>query len=266
MSTHVQLFAAKKDTFEGLPESSFTVEFWPHGMVVRSDTGSVPIHSFKALTKMATARKRSWTKMSNGLAIAIGAILVIGSNKSLGEWTKEHDARCREDSNKVRGWRRSTTTGLSSLYLIAQVAPTFPGEPIYRATKPAFPRDRHDFKRCVDAVKWTELRDRLGLAADGDGKWAPFLALWPRMETMLASDDPEILKELDNMLRRLHALAIEEVGSDLVFAQDPDGTKLMVNEKEFFEFAGKVRGSPILPEEEIAMKKAIEEAKNARNR
>lgn len=95
----------------------------------------------------------------------------------------------------INAWLRSDHTGSSSLWMarvLAQVG----------AARYAYPRDPHDFRRCVGLLlACPELRQRLDSMAETGREWAAIMPHWPEWELWLADTSPGANEALYERMR-----------------------------------------------------------------
>lgn len=184
----------------GNPGLSYTIHQHPKGFGLYV-IGGIPVTELVALSK--AWRKAGLTHVSGRIAMALGASIAATDNGPLAEqWEKEINDQAAMLPTPAERWLASTNVGMSALTLFLALAD---GEPRVQATRRLgggtyLPTDSASMALCVlllDAIP--EWRGRLAEVPAAFPKWAPFVAEWPALEALLASDR----QALDVRLRQL---------------------------------------------------------------
>lgn len=123
-------------------------------------------------------------------------------------WMREALEAQPKLSSPVERWLAGPEWGMASARLAyALTGHKAPGAPPPRAATPV---DADSFRRCVEVLDLApELRERLGELADG--AWAPYVANWTRLETLLRAGHLDALDRSLAALRVAHARPEPEI-------------------------------------------------------
>jgi hypothetical protein len=171
-------------------DSAVTIEIMRYGVCVRDP---LQIKQFNAVAQMA--RALGATHLHAGIATALRQSFVFTSPANAAKWCAEIEASiARITADPALRWVRGTDTGLSARSILAAAGTGQAAkEAEHVGARGDTPRDADDFGRCSRLLaRVPDLRERLPLVAERWPAWAPLVAVWDELETLLQTD-PQIL-------------------------------------------------------------------------
>lgn len=154
--------------------------FVEHGMVVM---GGVPIGPILDGI-VGEAESRGYDTMDPGIAHAIDASMVIGSQESLMAWRAEI-AEAAQNLPEEEKWLKGTDVGISSMTMFC----VFTKRAWPMRLPPSVPFDSDDFGRCVRLLaRFPRWRERLPEVAEAHPEWNGLVENWADLENLYASE------------------------------------------------------------------------------